>query len=309
MEPAAAEIVACIGSGTIGSAWAALFAGRGLAVRVYDPSADAEVTLRRMVARAAQAMQHPPEELGRRIRFTTDLSEALDGASFVQESGPEDLVLKQRLYAGIDRQLPPSVVIASSTSDLPMSSIQARCIHPERTVVGHPINPPYAVALVEVVGGRRTSAATIERACAFYRALGRRPLALDREAPGFVANRLQMAMLREALQMVARGEATVEQVDYALMHGIGVRWAAVGMFGAYFLNLPDRDVGAWLDHFEHFGFGESIVHTGPFPDWSSQLRATIAQQWQQRVQQVGAEALQRERDTLAIDLTHRRAGS
>lgn len=299
------DIVACVGSGTIGSAWAALFASRGLQVNVYDPSADAEVVLRSMAARAACALKRPAEELLCRLKFTTDLEEALRGVSFVQESGPESLALKQRLYADLDRLLPPAIVIASSTSDLPISSIQAHCLHPERTVVGHPINPPYAVALVEVVGGGRTSAATIERACAFYRALGRMPLRLDREAPGFVANRLQMALLREALQMVAHGEATIAQVDFALMHGIGVRWAAVGMFGAYFLNLPDRDVNAWLDHFESFNCGESIVHTEPFPDWSQQLRAAIASQWQARVEQAGADALLRERDAVAIEFARR----
>lgn len=306
MEMRTDEVVACVGSGTIGSAWAALFAGRGLRVNVYDPSPDAEAVLQSMAARAARAMGQEVQSLLRRMKFTTDLGEALAGASFVQESGPESLDLKQRLYADVDRLLPPPVVIASSTSDLPISSIQAHCAHPERTVVGHPINPPYAVALVEVIGGGRTSEATIERACAFYRALGKAPLRLDREVPGFVANRLQMALLREALQMVARGEATIAQIDCALMQGIGVRWAAVGMFGAYLLNLPARDVGAWLDHFEHFNFGESIVHTEPFPAWSQELRATIARQWQARVEPEGADALEQARDALAIELSRRR---
>jgi len=303
------EVVTCIGSGTIGSAWAALFASRGLQVNVYDPNVAAERALHGMLERAARAMNHPLQALREHVSFTTDLARALAGTSFVQESGPEDLALKQRLYAEIDALLPAEVIIASSTSDLPMSSIQAHCAHPQRTVVGHPINPPYAVALVEVVAGSRTSAATVERACDFYRAMGRRPLPLEREAPGFVANRLQMALLREALQMVAQGEASVSQIDFALMHGIGVRWAAVGMFGAYFLNLPDQDVRAWLDHFERFDFGESIVHTEPFPDWSPQLRETVTQQWRERVQQTGADALLRERDALAIELAQRREQS
>lgn len=301
------DVVACVGSGTIGSAWAALFASHGLQVKVYDPSAHAETALRSMVTRAAMAMGRPADELLGRLKFTTDLSDALRDVSFVQESVPELLALKQRLYAELDRLLPPPVVIASSTSDLPISSIQVHCVHPERTVVGHPINPPYAVALVEVVGGGSTSEATIERACAFYRSLGRMPLRLDREVPGFVANRLQMALLREALQMVVRGEATIAQIDCALMHGIGVRWAAVGMFGAYLLNLPDRDVNAWLDHFEDFGCGAAIVHTEPFPDWSPEIRDTVAGQWRARVEQSGADALLAERDALAIELNRRRS--
>lgn len=308
MDLTANELVACVGGGVIGSAWAVLFASRGLQVNVYDPSPEAEAVLRSTVGRAAPAMGQPAEELLCRLQFTTDLSEALVDVTFVQESGPESLALKQRLYAEIDRLLTPSVVIASSTSDLPISSIQRHCIHPERTVVGHPINPPYAVELVEVVGGGRTSAATIERACAFYRALGRTPLKLDREVPGFVANRLQMVLLREALQMVARGEATVAQIDVALMHGIGVRWAAVGMFGAYLLNLPQRDVNAWLDHFESAGFGAKIVHTEPFPDWSRELRAAVASQWQARIEAAGPDALLRERDAMAIEISRWRKG-
>lgn len=289
--------------GAIGSAWAALFASHGLQVSVYDPEPAAESALRDIVARAASAMGHPPGKLLGRLKFTTDLAEALSGVTFVQESGPEVLELKQRLYADVDRLLPDSVVIASSTSDLPMSSIQAGCTHPGRTVVGHPINPPYAVQLVEVVGGRQTTAATIERACAFYRALGRKPLRLDRVAPGFVANRLQMALFREALQMVARDEATVSQIDCALMQGIGVRWAAVGIFGAYLLNLPQRDVNAWLDHFESAGFGAGIVHTEAFPDWSQELRAAVAGQWQARMEETGPGELLRERDGIAIEIS------
>lgn len=300
------QVVACIGSGTIGSAWAALFASRGLRVQVYDPSAAAEHTLREVLGRAAQSLRCESKVLAERVSFTNDLACALDGVSFVQENGPEDIALKRRLYAEIDGQLPPEIVIASSTSDLPMSSIQLDCAHPERTIVGHPINPPYAVALVEVVAGRRTSQATVERACAFYRSLGRQPLPLESEAPGFVANRLQMALLREALQMVAHGEASVAQVDFALMHGIGVRWAAVGMFGAYFLNLADRDVHAWLDHFERFECGASIVHTESFPEWSSRLRSTVARQWQERIEEAGADSLLQERDALAIELARRR---
>lgn len=300
------DTVACVGAGTIGSAWAALFASRGLRVNVYDPCSAAEVVLHEMATQAARALGQSHEELLQRFRFTTDLDQALHQACFVQESGPESLPLKQRLHADMDRRLPPSVVIASSTSDLPISEIQKDCLHPQRTVVAHPINPPYAVPLVEVVGGGKTTEETLERACAFYRALGRMPVRLDGEAPGFVANRLQMALLREALQMVARGQATIAQVDHVLMHGIGLRWAAVGMFGAYLLNLPSRDVDAWLDHLEQFDFGASLVHTGPFPEWSPRLRQSIAEQWRARVEPTGADVLLHERDSIAIELTRRR---
>lgn len=300
MSESVVRTVACVGSGTIGSAWAALFAGCGLRVKAYDPAHSAEGILRETGARAAKALGRDADELLGRIAFTTDLGEALHGAGFVQESGPESLPAKQELFAAIDRLLPEAVVIASSSSELPISRIQAKCAHPARTVIGHPINPPYAIALVEVVGGGRTSSAAIEQACAFYRSVGREPLALDREVPGFVANRLQMAMLREALQMAIQGEATIEQIDHVLMHGIGARWAAVGMFGAYALNLPRHDVKEWLAHLEEFAFGAGIVHAGPFPGWSPEDLEAIAIQWAARLERTGAGALLEQRDTLAL---------
>ncbi len=308
MSASIEQAVACVGSGTIGSAWAALFAGCGLRVRAYDPVRSAEGIVRETGARAAKALRLDVDELLGRIAFTTDLGEALHGAGFVQESGPESLAAKQDLFAAIDRLLPEAVVIASSSSELPISRIQAKCAHPERTVIGHPINPPYAIALVEVVGGGRTSATAIGQACAFYRSVGREPLALDREVPGFVANRLQMAMLREALQMAMQGEATVEQIDHALMHGIGVRWAAVGMFGAYVLNLPRHDVKEWLAHLEEFAFGAGIVHAGSFPGFSRKELEAIAGQWAARLERTGERALLEQRDALAIAIGDLRSG-
>lgn len=105
---------------------------------------------------------------------------------------------------------------------------------------------------------------------------------------------------------MAHGQASVAEVDFALMHGVGVRWAAVGLFGAYFLNLADPDVHTWLDHFKNFDCGEPIVHTGAFPEYTPQWSATVAQQWEARIRQTGADALLRERDALAIELARRR---
>ena len=294
--------IACVGGGLIGSAWAALFAARGFRVRVYDPSAAAEATLRVVTDDAAETLDVCAQAMRDRLSFTTDLAAAVAGAAFVQESAPESLVLKQRLFAEIERVAPETAIIASSTSDFPISLIQEQCSRPERTLVGHPINPPYSAPLVEVVGSPLTSRETIDRACALYRAIGKRPLVLDREVTGFVANRLQMAVAREALQLVARGEATIRQVDDALMDGVGPRFAAVGLFGGYILNLPSRDAGQWLDHLAEFDFGEGLVHSGPIPDWSEALRSRIAAQWRERVETVGAEELRRMRDALVCKI-------
>ena len=297
------ETVACVGCGVIGSSWAALFASHELQVRAYDPNPAALARLERVVTQASSALGVSAAQLLQRIVFTTELEDALRGAQFVQECAPDELALKQRLYADIGRLVPPPVVIASSTSGFPMSQIQSHCPGPERTLVGHPINPPYVVPLVEVVGGSLTSRAALDRACEFYRSVGRRPLLLERETFGFVANRLQLALFREALQMVARGEATASQIDAALMNGIGPRWAAVGAFGAFMLNLDEPDAQGWLEHFEHIDFGNESVHREGFEFWNAQTRASVAQQWMDRLGGQSVDELRRQRDEKVLRTT------
>lgn len=297
--PDEGRIVACIGAGLIGSAWAALFASRGCRVSVQDPSEAARARIDFTAARVAGLLGTQPREIRARIFFTTSLEEAIDGAEFVQESAPESLELKRQLLPRIAAIASPDAIIASSTSDYPISLVQPLCRHPERMLVGHPLNPPYAIPLVEVVGGKATSEQTIARACAFYRSVGRRPLRLERETTGFLVNRLQMAVTREALQLVARGEATIAEVDEALQGGIGPRFAAVGLFGGYILNVPDNDPDQWLAHIAEFDFGAELVHQGPFPEWTPALREKVAAQWRARIGSDGAAALLDRRDRLS----------
>jgi len=167
----------------------------------------------------------------------------------VQENGPEDGAVKRRILADIDRVTPPGVIIASSTSGLAMTMLQADCGNPQRCVVGHPFNPPYLIPLVEVVGGQLTDPAAVDWLAEFYRAVGKRPLRLSRELPGFVANRLQEAMWREALHMVATGEATVEEIDASIAHGPGLRWALMGPILTFHLAGGTRGMAHMLDHF------------------------------------------------------------
>ena len=294
------ETVACIGAGVIGNAWAALFAARGYRVNVQDPDPAAAGALDDMAIRVATVLDVPIGEIRARLCFTDCLETALAGATFVQESAPESIELKQRLFTDIDRLAPADTVVASSTSDFPVSRLVPQCRRPERLLIGHPINPPYAIPLVEVVGGPATSAAAIERACAFYRSVGKYPLRLDREVTGFLANRLQMAIAREALQMIARGEATVAEVDAALMHGIGPRTAAVGLFGGYALNIRDADPAAWLTHIAAFDFGRELVHDDPCPAWTPELQARVAAEWRARLADPGPAALRDRRDAMAV---------
>ena len=203
--------VAAIGPGTIGASWTAVFLARGLTVAASDPAPGAETFLREFVATAwpslARLSPLPAEPPWAALSFHTQPEAAVVGAEFIQESAPEREELKRALLARLDAVLDPEIVIASSSSGLLMSRVQTDCRHPERCVVGHPFNPPHLVPLVEVVGGEKTGREAIERSLAFYTAIGKQPIHIRREVLGHVANRLQAALWREALHLVAEGVA------------------------------------------------------------------------------------------------------
>ena len=171
-----------------------------------------------------------------RLTVVSDLNKAVQGAEFIQESSPERLELKQALYARLGEIVPREVVIASSTSGLMMTDIQATCPTPGRTVIGHPFNPPYLLPLVEIIGGKQTLPEAVTWARDFYEVAGKAPLVMKKEIPGFVATRLQEALWREALHMVANGEATPEDIDIALKNGPAPRWSCKG--SAWRFMLP-----------------------------------------------------------------------
>jgi carnitine 3-dehydrogenase len=251
-EVTGVRTVACIGAGVIGGGWVAHFLARGFRVLAWDPAPDAAEKLTRLVGNAWPALT----ELGladgadqANLTVVPTLVEAVAEAGFVQESAPEDLDLKRRLLAEIDAATPAGVVIASSTSGYSMSEMQVDAATPERLVVGHPFNPPYLIPLVEVVGGRLTEAWATSWAADFYRHVGKSVITMENELPGFIANRLQEALWREALHMVANGEATVEQIDTAITDGPGLRWPAQGPLLTFHLAGGEGGMAHMLDHF------------------------------------------------------------
>jgi carnitine 3-dehydrogenase len=223
--------VAIVGTGTIGASWATYYLARGFDVTATDPGPGAESALRSFVDGAWDAVSTLGLSAGAspdRLKFTTDLRHAVADADFVQENAPERPDLKVKLYADIDAAAPPDAIIASSSSGITMSDIQVNCRRPERTVIGHPFNPPHVIPLVEVVGGRKTAPDTIAATMAFYASIGKKPVHLKKELPGHVANRIQSALYREVVYLIDAGVLDVADADDAVSWGPGLRWGVMG---------------------------------------------------------------------------------
>jgi 3-hydroxyacyl-CoA dehydrogenase len=260
--------ITVVGTGVIGASWSALFLAKGLEVVATDPAPNAEAALRKFVASAWPALTRlglSPGASQSNLKFTSDLANALASADFVQENGPERVDFKQKLYGQLDELLPPDVIIASSSSGIPMSQIQPGAkTHPERCVIGHPFNPPHLIPLVEIVGGAKTSEETIRRADEFYTSIGRRTVRINKELPGHVANRLQAALGREVYHLVAEGAVSAADVDTALCWGPGLRW---GIMGNMMLNHLGGGPGGIEHFFQQF--------TGPMTAWWKVLGSPV----------------------------------
>lgn len=250
-EPDKVQEVAVIGAGTIGASWAALFLAKGLTVRIYDPMPDTESKVKAFIDNAWPAL----ERLGlddqsdpTNFHVLASAADAVVGAEFVQENGPENLKAKSDLYASFEKALPPSTIVASSTSGLMPSELQAGRIAPERIVVGHPFNPPHLVPLVEVVGGPLADPAIMDWTVDFYNGLGKKAIRIEREVPGHVANRMQAALYREAINLVLEGVATPADVDAAIAYGPGLRWALMGPHALHDLAGGEGGMRHLLEH-------------------------------------------------------------
>jgi carnitine 3-dehydrogenase len=251
-KPSQVTRVAIIGAGVIGGGWALHFLRMGLEVMAWDPAPNSEVKLRDFVADKWPAMQRLGLRDGAspaRLTFVPTLAEAVQNVQFVQENAPEDLEKKRQVLAAIDAAAPVDTVISSSTSGFGMTDMQVNCQHPERTVVGHPFNPPYLIPLVETVGGHKTDPTVVDWTHDFYTDHGKYSIKMKKELPGFLGNRLQDAVWREVLHMVGAGEATVEELDASIAYGPGLRWALMGPSLTYHLGGGEGGMRHLLDHF------------------------------------------------------------
>ncbi len=252
IAPDQVKHVTSIGAGPIGAGWAAHFLARGYQVTAYIHHRDEENQFMSVVNTAWPCLVDLGLADGAsldRLTVTDDLNVATREAQFIQESAPERMEIKQALYETLGRITPPEVVIASSTSGLTMTDIQIKSATPERCVVGHPFNPPYLLPLVEVIGGDKTAEEALDWVMAFYHHAGKEPIRLKKEIPGFIATRLQEALWREALHMVANGEASPEDIDRALRFGPAPRMAIQGQCMAFHVACGAGGMATNLDQF------------------------------------------------------------
>jgi 3-hydroxyacyl-CoA dehydrogenase len=271
--------VAVIGAGLTGESWAGLFAAAGLEVRLHDADgARLEAAVERAAAAASfladngLADRATAERGADRLTATAELTEAVAGVRHVQECVREDLELKREVFAAVDAAAPDDALICTSSSGLSISEIQTAAARPERCLAAHPYNPPHLVPLVELAPGALTAAEALDRAAAFYTAVGKVPVKLTCDLPGYLANRLSAALWREAVDLVLRGVATVEDVDRAVSYGPGLRWAAFGPHLLYDLGGGTQGI---IGHLEHLaGVKEGMLRD--LADWTEFPPATGA---------------------------------
>ncbi|MDV3253153.1 3-hydroxyacyl-CoA dehydrogenase [Devosia sp. BK] len=238
--------IACIGAGTVGRAWAVVFARAGYNVRLYD-AIDGEVA-RTAIPGARRTLEllwenglltEDVDTVVSRISAAGSIAEAVADVVFVQESVREDVDVKREVFAEIAAHAPADAILASSTSAIPGSDFLGHFAHPERALVVHPVNPPSLIPLVELCGTQWTAPETVAKARALMTEAGMRPIVLKKEIDGFILNRLQFTLVAEALHLVGEGYCTPEDIDAVLTDGLALRWASIGPFEVAHLNAPD----------------------------------------------------------------------
>jgi carnitine 3-dehydrogenase len=232
--------IGLIGTGSVGCGWAAIYIARGFKVVATDPASDAPTRARDFITDTWAALrklgianaEHPPED---NLTFVGSPGEVAGSVDLIHENAPENLGLKQSVYEELEASAPATLVIASSTGGIPPTQLQAKMRNPERLVVCHPFNPPHLVPLIEIVGGEKTAPAVVDWALRFFRTLGKQPIRVDKEVTAFLTNRLQFALLREAVHCVAEGIASPQAIEDAMRYGLGPRWAVMGALTTFTL--------------------------------------------------------------------------
>lgn len=308
------ETVAVVGAGLIGRAWAVAFARGGFRVRLQDSDPAQLEAARRFVGEAAtelaaaDLLDEAPEALAARVEPVAELEAAVAGVAMVQENVPERLEAKREVFRQLDRLAPPDAVLASSSSAIPASRFSEDLRSRARCLVAHPVNPPHLVPLVELVPAPWTAPEAVARTRQIMRACGMVPVDVRREIDGFVLNRLQGALLREAFTLVAEGYIGVEDCDRVVRDGLGLRWAFMGPFETIDLNAP----GGVRDYVARYGpaYGRMWERAPPPAPWDEALVARIEEERRAVLpqEQLGERARWRDRRLVALLAHRRRAG-
>lgn len=240
--------IAVIGCGLIGRAWTIVFARAGCDVRLWDPMAEVRDALPRLLEATIQVSGDDPAAL-QRVQIFGTLQDALSGAEWVQENGPEQLEVKRDLYAQMDAIAAPDTILASSSSALVASSFAAGLAGRSRILVAHPVNPPHVIPVVELCPSPDTAPEVMDRAEALMRDVAQVPVRMTREVDGFVLNRLQAVVLAEALSLIEQGIVTPQGLDDTMAHGLGRRWTLMGPMATINLNAP----GGVADYLNRYG--------------------------------------------------------
>jgi carnitine 3-dehydrogenase len=300
--------VALVGTEGVGASWAVFYLANGFDVAATDPAPHAEATLRRFIDSTwttVAALGLSPKASPEHLDFTTDLAEAVSDADFIQESGSDQESEKITLFSSIADAAPHASIIASSSSVVSMSVLQAACEHPARCVIGHPLDPPHLIPLVEVVGGQQTSDETICETMAFYESVGKKPIHLRKEMNGSAANRLQTALWREIAYLIARGALDVSDADSVVYWGLGLRWAAIEPSVHSHLAGGRAGIRWFLDSFVDQTM--SAAEDRACLDWTPELTEEMVNEVLRHVGDRSLNEIARERDQALLDLLRDRS--
>ena len=293
------EKVALIGCGLIGQSWAISFLSAGFDVSLFDPVEGVTVQAKENIkAKLSDLQNHGLLENKNiadyldKIHLARDISQAVGGSIYVQESGPEDLDIKKELTKNIDAATPDDIPIASSTSGIPTSLYASDVQGKYRCLVAHPINPPHLIPAVEIVPAPFTSEAITQNVKEIIISIDKEPLELKKEIPGFVVNRLQGALLSEAFNLVKDGISTAEDIDKAISQGLGLRWSFMGPFQTIHLNAPEGIAG-YVERYEKM-YRE--MFNKPDMDWSSVVKLGLEEELLNLYQLSDREKHEKERD-------------
>ncbi|KAK5045072.1 hypothetical protein LTR84_010220 [Exophiala bonariae] len=301
--------VAIIGCGVIGMSWACLFLAKGLKVIITDPVEGTEQRFKEYLDDAWPTLELQlgsiDQQQAKNYEFVDDIAPRLGSVDFIQENGPENVEFKQNLFKILDQHARSDIVIASSSSGLPSSVFIGKCEHqPDRILIGHPFNPPHLIPLVEVVPHVGTSSVAVSTALAFYRSLGKIPVLVRKEVPGFVANRLQAAINAEAYSLISRGVISAEDLDKAVTSGPGLRWAVTGPIVTNALGGGGGADG-FSTRLERLGPAirgwEDDMHKHRF-DWSEEMLSVLKADVAEYLATVEWTQLTRQRDSVLLQV-------